>query len=681
MSMTRRVSGRAGGLTLLVLLVQWAGCVAPQPRVTLGERPEWSLAPASLDPLAARLTVGVHEQLAWVQALRTQIYSVAGPRTVENTLVPYQQLLMHLDAARGRSQVLQDLHPDADVRAAAARAEQLVARTQTDVLLDPKLHGAVAAVDPVKLDAATRRFVERTLAQGRRAGVERSEPDRRLIAALHTQLVRLGYEYTRNVEDDVRHVDLPDDRLAGLPDEWFQAHPPTALGQRRVTTQPSDYEPVMQYADDSNTRRELYRLYRSRGYPANEPVLKELLERREQLAQLLGYANWADYATADKMAGSADAVVSFLQRCADVSAAAAEREYEWLLEELRKRQPEAESVAPWDWAYALRLSGRSDGDTSSVLPRGDFATQELVAQTLALTGELFGIEYRPATDAKTWHADVQVYDVYDGPQQLGRVYLDLYERPGKSATPRTLVLRQGVAGLRYPQVVIVAGFPGPAGSDVGRGQRRLADLLHELGHALHHVFAGRQPWIGLGAANVEWDFAEVPALMLEAYAWDTDALQWFAAEGNLGPTPGPLPGDTRRWDRALRVRETLFKAMLALELHRQTADEVDADALVAELQGRYSLFPHDPQTHLACNFRHLVEYSALYYSYLWSAVVAQDLQSAFERGLMDPATAQRFRRQVLEPGASKPAAELVRDFLGRDFRFEAFERQMGRDGR
>jgi thimet oligopeptidase len=202
-------------------------------------------------------------------------------------------------------------------------------------------------------------------------------------------------------------------------------------------------------------------------------------------------------------------------------------------------------------------------------------------------------------------------------------------------------------------------------------------FFHEFGHVLHHLLT-RSELAAYAGTNTVRDFVEAPSQMLEEWVWDPEVLARF---GRHVETGAPIPPELVRrmkaadeYGKGLMVRQQMFYAATSLELHRRPAEDLDTTALVAELQERYTPFRHVPGTYFHESFGHLDGYSAIYYTYMWSLVIAKDLFGPFRAaGLLDPGPARRYRKAVLEPGGSKPAGELVRDFLGRPQTFEAYE--------
>jgi thimet oligopeptidase len=211
----------------------------------------------------------------------------------------------------------------------------------------------------------------------------------------------------------------------------------------------------------------------------------------------------------------------------------------------------------------------------------------------------------------------------------------------------------------------------------------VSTLFHEFGHLLHHVLGGHTRWAGQSGVRTEWDFVEAPSQMLEEWTRDAGALQTFARHYQTGqPIPTELVQrmrDADEFGKGMHVRRQMFLASLSLELHRKDPRGLDTTKEVAEAMARYSPFPYTAGTFMQCSFGHLESYSAAYYTYMWSLVIAKDLFTVFEHGgLFDQEAAGRYRRAVLEPGGGKPAAQLVEEFLGRPYDFRAYESWLNR---
>jgi len=603
----------------------------------------------------------------------------AKARTIEGTLAPYNELLVAASSTNAMAGLMSEVHPEEAIRDAARECEQEVSRFYSDLALDRDMYDALSAVDVSKADAQTRRFLEHTLRDYRRAGVDRPPEVRDRLKQIDEELTRLGQHFSKNISEDVRAIEIRDRaRLAGLPEDFKAAHAADDTGTTRITTDYPDYNPFMTYADDDELRRDLYVKFRSRGDQQNEQVLHDILKLRKEKATLLGFANWADYVTADKMIKSGDNAAEFLAKVWKLAKPRADEDYAELLRQLRTVDPKSTSVADWQkvWLENLVKKQRYEVDASEV--RQYFPYQRVLAGLLEITSEIYEISYAKVADP-AWHASVLVYDVMRGRDKLGRIYLDMHPREGKYKHAAQFPLKDGVRGMQLPEGVLVCNFP--EGAPALMEHDDVVTMFHEFGHLMHHVLGGHQPWITQSGVATEWDFVEAPSQMFEEWAWTHETLARFARHHATGEViPKELVEKMRRADKfglGTATVQQIFYAAISLAFHRADPDTLDQLAEVKRLQKQYTPFAFVPGTKFHASFGHLVGYSAMYYTYQWSLVIAKDLLTPFERaGLMATDVTRAYRDKVLVPGGSRDAAELVRDFLGREYDFGAFERYL-----
>jgi thimet oligopeptidase len=613
------------------------------------------------------------------EALRPEIIERSA-RTIDETLVRYNQLLTSASASNALAGLMSEVHPDEAIRDAARECEQACARFYSDLALDRDMYDALAAVDVSGSDGDTQRFVAHTLRDYRRAGVDKSPEVRARLKQIDEELTKLGQQFSKNISEDVRAIAVPPGRLAGLPRDFVEGHPPEADGNVRITTDYPDYNPFMTYAADDELRRELYIAFRSRGDQHNEATLRDILALRAEKAKLLGFADWADYITADKMIGSGARAAEFIERVWTLASPRADEDYAELLRQLRKATPAASAVADWQkvWLENLVKKERYEVDASEV--RQYFPYERVLAGLLEITSEIFDITYAPVTDAQTWHSTVLVHDVMRAGTKLGRIYLDMHPREGKYKHAAQFPLKDGVRGVQLPEGVLVCNFPRPTGTDAALMEHDdVVTMFHEFGHLMHHVLGGHQKWITQSGVATEWDFVEAPSQMFEEWAWSYDTLARFARHHETGEViPKQVVDKMRRADKfglGTATVQQIFYAAISLGFHRADPAALDQLAAVQELQKRYTPFAYVPGTRFHASFGHLVGYSAMYYTYQWSLVIAKDLLTPFETaGLMARDVTFAYRDKVLVPGGSRDAAELVRDFLGREYDFKAYER-------
>jgi thimet oligopeptidase len=643
---------------------------------------------------AERFTAECLAGLRRAKELRPEIVAAA-PHTVESTLRPYNQLLTAASQSNALAGLMSEVHPDEAIRDAARECEQEVSRFYSELALDREMYDALAAVDVSRADADTRRFLEHTLRDYRRAGVDQPPEIRERLKQIDDELTKLGQQFSKNISEDVRVIEADPQRLAGLPADFLAAHPPDGKGKVQISTDYPDYNPFMTYATDDELRHALYIAFRSRGDRANEGVLRDVLKLRAEKAHLLGFPDWADYITADKMIRSGGHAAEFIDKVWRLAKPRADRDYAELLRQLGKLEPGATEVADWQkvWLEHLVKKERYEVDASEV--RQYFPYQRVLAGLLEITSAIFDIEYG-RVDTTPWHDSVLVYDVVRRGDKLGRIYLDMHPREGKYKHAAQFPLKDGVAGVQLPEGVLVCNFPAPGGAkghpgvpgqpgdDGGPALMEHDDVVtmfHEFGHLMHHVLGGHQKWISQSGVATEWDFVEAPSQMFEEWAWSYETLSRFACHHETGEAiPKDLVDKMRRADKfglgTATVQQT-FYAAISLGFHRTDPASLDQLAEVQRLQKQYTPFRYVPGTRFHASFGHLVGYSAMYYTYQWSLVIAKDLLTPFQsRGLMNRDVTFAYRDKVLVPGGTRDAADLVREFLGRDYDFSAFERYL-----
>jgi thimet oligopeptidase len=645
-----------------------------------------SLAPPDADnqpfwtghPDAAAFERALEGRLARAREILDRLVSVTGRRTVTNTLAPYDRLMRELDRAASEASLIRNVHPDSALRQAAERSDQRISALATDISLDRRVFEAIGAVDLAGADPVTGHYVSRILRDFRLAGVDLDSATRARVKALRDELVVIGQEFDRNIRDDVRKVEVPSAaELEGLPDDFIAAHPPGPGGRITLTTEYPDVIPVLTYARRDDLRRRLRAEFDNRAHPRNMPVLDRMIARRDELARLLGFSSWADYALADKMVGSAASASTFIDRVVTASKDAAEREHRTLLRRKQQDQPGATVINRWETGYLRELVRRSEYDFDSQQVRPYFPYERVRQGVLDLSARLFGVTFRRMKDAPVWHPSVEGWEMLEGGRLAGRFYLDMHPRPGKFGHAAHFRVRTGTTDGALPESALVCNFPGGTPGEPGLMDHGDVEVfLHEFGHLMRSLLA-RQRWNGVSGVRTEWDFVEAPSQMLEEWGWDPRVLASFARHHETGePIPADLVGRLKRateFGRALDMRTQMVYARISLSLYDRPPAQVNTDSIVSAVFSAYSPVPPTPDTHMQTSFTHLNGYSAFYYTYMWSLVIAKDLFSRFDHSnLLAPEPARRYRRLILERGGSVPAARMVEDFLGRPFSFDAW---------
>jgi thimet oligopeptidase len=566
-------------------------------------------------------------------------------------------------------------HPTKEVRERAEQAQIDASVLSTEIRQDRALYDVLAAVEISGLNEEARRGLEHTLRDFRRAGVDRDEATRARIKEIFDRLTDLTQSFSRNIREEVRSVRLRPEQLAGLPQDFIDAHPVDDEGLVTITTQYPDFVPFVTFAHDIDARLALAMEFGNRAWPQNDPILIEMLQLRQEVANLLGYPDWATYDAEEKMIGTGQAIFDFIEKIREASTPSAERDYDVLFKRVRQDHPDVQKLTSQHKSYYLNIIKRENFDVDAKLVRTYFDFDKVRQGVLDVTARLFGITYTPVTDAPKWHDEVSVYDVSLDGQFLGRIYLDLHPRDGKFSHAAAFEITPGINGRQSADGALLCNFTrGLMSHD------EVVTLFHEFGHLVHHVLAGRHDHGRSTGIATEWDFVEAPSQMLEEWAWDTEVLQSFATSEQGEPIPAELVAKMRaaeEFGKGIDARTQMFYAAVSYLLHQQVP--TDTTAVVREAQERYDVFGYLPDTHMHAAFGHLEGYTSAYYTYMWSLVIAKDMFSAFDSSdLFAPAVAIRYRDRVLAQGGRKDAADLVQDFLGRPYDFSAFAEWLNR---
>ena len=599
---------------------------------------------------------------------------VEPPADTVAALRQWDEVSVQLGNVAAIGSLLGNVHPDEAVRTTAEKAEQDVMRMLTELSLDRGLYEVFAGLTVDGLDDQAARLLTKVLRDFTRAGVDQDDDTRARITAINGRLTELDQEFSKVTRDDVRTIRIAPERLAGLPQDFIDSHPADGDGLVTITTDYPDAVPTRMFAHDQDVRRDMTTVFLQRGWPDAEPLLNEMFALRHEVANLVGYPDWAAYDADVKMIKEGTAIPAFIDKISDAATGPMERDLAILGERYRQDFPAATRIPGFDASYYEELVRKEQYDVDSQRVRTYFDFDKVRQGLLDVTGRLFGLRYAMVPDATVWHDEVTAYDVLgaqtDGEEAvLGRIYLDLHPREGKYKHAAQFTVTDGVAGRQLPEGALVCNF--------SRGlmeHDHVVTLFHEFGHLVHHVLGGQATWSRFAGVATEWDFVEAPSQMLEEWAWDPEILRSFATNAAGEPIPTDLVEAMRRSDdfgKGYAARVQMFYAAMSYWFHVERPDDLTAKMI--ELQERYSPWPYLDGTHLFASFGHLGGYSSAYYTYAWSQVIAKDLFSAFDpTNLFDPDVAGRYRDRVLGPGGSKDAADLVADFLGRPYTFDAY---------
>ncbi len=668
MPVLHRLAGAAALFLTLSAGLQAAS--PPAPDTVSGPGPAWA-SDATPQGIKAACQRNLAQAGAGLKALRRQPAD-AGWLAAEDRFVA------QVEDWANRLSFLSAVHPDKAVREASEACERRWNGFFSSLGQDAALYRAARRLQPA--DDTERELRKSLLQDFEDAGVSLPPAKRAQAKRLNDRIAALGLDFDRNIRDANLRLAFTEAELQGVPEGVWKAAKRDGQGRLLLGVDYPTYGPVLQLAEQAATRSRMWRAKTDEGGVPNIRLLAEITRLRKAYAQLFGATSWAEFVMRRRMAETPAKAEAFL---AEVKAAVQGRERQEL-DELRQAkashlgQPLAEVVLErWDVAFYTERVRRQRYAVDQEAFRQYFPPQESLQFALRLVERLMGVRYQRLEAAAAWHPEVQTYAVHDTASgaPLGMLWVDLYPREGKYNHAAVWPLRSASTALqRQPQSALVVNF-----DRKGLTLDELETLLHELGHAVHNNLSTARH-VQQAGTRVLRDFVEAPSQMLEDWVYDKRALQLMA---EVCPACKPVPDAlldqavaARRFGQGVFQSRQHLYASYDLALYGPRPQ--DPLALWAQMEAATPL-GHVAGSMFPAGFSHIAGgYSAGYYGYLWSLVVATDLRTAFAADKLDAAVGKRYRDSLLSQGSQRPPQQLVKDFLGRDFNGKAFFDELAR---
>ncbi|CAD7503224.1 oligopeptidase A [Aeromonas hydrophila] len=674
------------------------------PLLTMDSLPPFSqIQPDQVQPAVTQAIADCKQKISDVLAQRD-------PHTWDSLIAPLEEVNDRLARIWSPVSHLNSVLNSEALRAAHDACLPLLSEFQTYVGQHEGLYQAYRELaesdDFPLLSGAQRKEIQNTLRDFRLSGIGLPAEAQLRYGEIQARLSELASRFSNNVLDATQgwsKLVTDEAELAGLPQSAQAAARQLAELKGKegwlFTLDIPSYLPVMMYADNRALRAELYEAFTTRasdqgpnaGKWDNSAIMTELLALRRELAQLLGFANYAELSLATKMADKPEQVVNFLTDLAAKSLPQGKAE----LEEIRAFAAEQHGqgeLAAWDLAYYAEKLKQHKFSISDEQLRPYFPASKVVKGLFEVVKRVFGMKVRERLGIDTWHPDVRFYDIFDAEDELrGSFYLDLYAREHKQGGAWMDVClgrryRQD-GSLQKPVAYLTCNFNGPVdGKPALFTHNEVVTLFHEFGHGIHHMLT-RIDVAGVAGINgVAWDAVELPSQFLENWCWESEALAFISGHHETGE---PLPADllekmltARNFQAAMQMLRQLEFALFDFRLH-QEFDPASADqipALLDEVRSQVAVMTPPAFNRFQHSFSHIFAggYAAGYYSYKWAEVLSADAFSRFEEeGIFNPATGQSFLKNILEKGGSKEPMELFRAFRGREPQVDALLRHSG----
>ena len=560
------------------------------------------------------------------------------------------------------------------------------------------------------LSAPRKKIIENALRDFLLGGAELSEDKKQRFAEIQEKMAAVSTRFSENVLDATNDFSLYIDdekALTGLPEDAKYAAASAAQRDGRTgykfTLHFPSYYPVMQFADNRELRKTLYRAYVTRSSELgakpewdNSGNILELLRLRREEGALLGYNNYAEVSLVPKMAQTPDEVISFLVDLAVRAKPFAEQDMEEL-HAFAKAELGIMDVSAWDMAYASEKLREKRYAFSEQELKQYFPEPRVIDGLFKLIQTLFGVTIYPDT-APVWHRDVKFFRVEKNGKLIGQFYLDLYARLGKRGgawMDDAISRRKAGDDIQIPVTYLTCNFTEPVEKD-GKLQpayfthNEVITLFHEFGHGLHHLLTQMEELGVSGIAGVEWDAVELPSQFMENFCWEWDVLSHMSAHETTGlPLPRKLFDKmitAKNFQSALQILRQIEFSLVDIHLHydfdpetrtsRELLDEIRANFAVV-IPPEFNRFLH--------SFNHIFAggYAAGYYSYKWAEVLSADVYSAFEEvqtdggDIISPAMGNHLLEEILAVGGSRSAMESFLAFRGRKPSIDALLRHSG----
>ena len=598
------------------------------------------------------------------------------------------------------------------LRTAYNNSLALLTEYGTEVSQNTELYNAYQKLadseEYAQLTQAQKQAVDNALRDFRLGGVALDGEQKKRFGAIQKRLSELSTQFSNNVLDATqawfKHF-TDAEALAGLPESALaqaaQAAAQKQLSGYVVTLDFPSYLAVMMYADNRQLREEMYTAYVTRasadgkkadGSSAaqwdNSALITETLALRHELAQLLGFANYAERSLASKMAESTQQVLEFLNELAQKSRPLAERDIQ-ALRDFAATQG-CTDLQPWDMTYYSEKLRVEKYAISQEELRPYFPAERVINGMFDVVKRLYDIDIVQVAVFDSWHPDVRFYHIFKSGEKIASFYLDLFAREHKRGgawMADCRVRRKTDTGTQLPVAFLTCNFTPPVGDTPSLlTHDEVTTLFHEFGHGLHHMLTQIDVAAVSGINGVAWDAVELPSQFLENWCWEPEAIPLISGHYQ---TAEPLPQAlldkmlaAKNFQSGMQMVRQLEFSLFDFRLHAEydPANPQDPQAVLDQVRREVAVVQAPAFNRFQNSFSHIFAggYAAGYYSYKWAEVLSADAFSRFEEeGIFNAQTGESFLREILQQGGSKAPMELFINFRGREPSIEALLRHSG----
>ncbi len=522
-----------------------------------------------------------------------------------------------------------------------------------------------------------------------RNGALLNEEDKKKLEKIDIDLSVKSLNFGQNVlaatNAYFKHITNKED-LAGIPEpilaQYAEEAKERGLEGYAITLQYPSYIPAMTYADNRNLRQELALANGKKAFDGgefdNQNLIKEIINLRQQKAELLGYKNFAEYVLEERMAESPKKVFDFLNQLLTAATPYAEKEIVQL-KELAKADG-IDKMEAYDHAYYAEKLRKQKFDLNDEGLKPFFPLEKVQDAVFDLAGKLFNLDFKEVTDIQKYHSEVRVYEVFENNNLKAVLYVDYFPRKGKRAgawmTSFKNQWKKNSTDSR-PHISVVCNFSKPTADTPSLLTfQEVTTLFHEFGHALHGILADTQ-YPNLSGTSVKWDFVELPSQFLENYCYEPEFLKTFAKHYQTGEVLSDEKikkiNESKNFMEGYQTLRQLGFGLLDMAYHTQPETVQDIKTFEIKQTEKCNLYPVNAETAISPSFSHIFQggYSAGYYSYKWAEVLDADAFQYFkENGIFNSEIAKKYKT-LLSLGGTQAPMELYKAFRGSEPKVES----------
>ena len=572
----------------------------------------------------------------------------------------------------GRITFMGDVHLDEEIRNFANEAESIIENYILETITDVDLYKKFQEIDQDSLEGESLKYFKDVERDFINAGHSLESEQKVRLIEIEKRLIDLEIAFSKNIADDKTEVIFKDSELEGL-----------SLGELNnlkkkdndfvVTMAYPDVNAVMENCKIRESRKLVWKAFNNRAVNENSPILKEAVSLRNEKAKLFGFETWAEYRLQDRMAKTPNNVDEMYKNLIPKLQESAAKEKEQLVID----EVKVENIEPWDVRYFITNKRNKESNVDSSEIKKYFYIHDVKKEMFSICEEVFDLVIQEEDSGTAWHEDVELWSISESTgEKLAYFYLDLYPRLGKFTHAAVFDLSIGSQdGDILPVSSMVANFPNPNSGDGLMTFDEVETLFHEFGHVLHFGI-GKAKYARFVGANVEWDFVEAPSQIMEHWVWRSECLKRFSKHIDTGESLDEITCNKLNESKNIGVSLlTLRQVSFGLaDQHLHGKDFSDSLTEIEKKSQSVTTINYPDDTNHLGAFGHLLGgYDAAYYGYLWAEIIGDDLFSRFEEeGVLSNKVGVNYKEKILRPGGTKPAQDLVEEFLGRPWNDESY---------